>query len=290
MMVQWETTKMRIPIDLARFERDLNDLAAIGATAQGGVTRRSFTPADQTGRAFVERRMMDAGLRTWVDAAGNIHGRRPGKWDGPPVMMGSHVDTVENGGRYDGAVGILGAIEVIRALEDAACDELSSLEVVCFHAEEPSRFGFSCFGSKVMAGTLCDPDILDRCDPDGRSLAEALVEMGRDPARLGEARQSPGDIAAYVVPGFAEIYFEVRGRVHYPKSRPMAEIREALEGIGRRRGVGVVVETLMEDEARAMSPGILALIQRCAEDRGVPYLLMPSRTGHDALQLGAVTK
>jgi len=73
-----------------------------------------------------------------------------------------------------------------------------------------------------------------------------------------------------VVPGFAEIYFEVRGRVHYPKSRPMAEIREALEGIGRRRGVGVVVEILMEDEARAMSPEILAVIQRCAEDRGVP--------------------
>jgi N-carbamoyl-L-amino-acid hydrolase len=277
-------------------------------------------------------------------------------------------------------VGTLGAIEVIRALEDAARDTLSSIEVVCFHAEEPSRFGFSCFGSKAMAGTLCDPAILDRCDPDGRSLAEALVEMGRDPARLCEARQSPGDIAAYVelhveqgkvletqgvsigvvtdiaassryrvtfhgeavhaggtpmgqrkdalaaaaeailavervcerygqqdivgtvgivrsrpammnvVPGFAEIYFEVRGRVHYPKSRPMAEIREALEGIGRRRGVGVVVEILMEDEARTMSPGILAVIQRCAEDRGVPCLLMPSRTGHDALQLAHVTE
>lgn len=371
---------MTIPIDLSRVDKDLRDLGRIGETPEGGVSRRVFTPADQEGRRFILKRMQEAHLETWIDPAGNIHGRRRGrKMDGPPVGTGSHSDTVENGGKFDGAVGIIGAVEVMRALDEAGIETDAPLEMISFLGEEPNRFGLATFGSRILSGKLTDPKVLERLDPDGLTLRQALLDQGINPERIFEARQFPGRMKAFIelhvelgnvlhqakipigivtdivssyryrvqfqgradhsgttpmnsrkdalaaaaeailavericqaysdrdilgtvgvirsrpgmvniVPAEAEIVMELRGRAHFSKREPAGKIRQEIEEMGRRRGIGISVETLLEEEAPVAAPRMIEAIRQCAEKLEYPYLLLPSRAGHDAMHMIHIT-
>jgi hydantoinase/carbamoylase family amidase len=186
-------------VNLDRLLADLAIFAAIGADSQGGVTRLAFSQADQSARRLFQDKLSGAGLAVQVDALGNVFGRREGRdQDLPPVLLGSHLDSVPNGGRFDGPLGVLSALEVVRMLEDAGAKTHRALEVACFVAEESSRFGSGTIGSKAIAGKL-KPEMLETLrDPEGRALADILRDCGLSPDRLAEVRRRPGEYHAYL--------------------------------------------------------------------------------------------
>ena len=126
----------------------------------GGVCRLALGGEDKAGRDLVVRWMRDAGLTVTVDRIGNVVGVRPGRGDGPPVMTGSHIDTVRTGGRYDGNLGVLAGLEVIETLNDAGIETEHPVAVAFFTNEEGARFAPDMMGSLVFVGGLSAEDAL----------------------------------------------------------------------------------------------------------------------------------
>jgi N-carbamoyl-L-amino-acid hydrolase len=182
-------------INSQRLQATLEKLSEFGRNPEGGVTRLGFSQADLDARTYVMSLMKDAGLEIRVDPAGNIFGRRPGSDQLPTILFGSHIDSVPPDGNFDGPLGSLGAIEVIRTLNDNRLTTRHPLEVVIWTNEEGPHFGISALGSGVAAGVL-GPEILDRKDEDGLTVADWLRRYGQDPSRLTEARIRPGTLAA----------------------------------------------------------------------------------------------
>ena len=179
-------------IDGGRLWSSLMELATIGATPKGGVRRVTLTPADREGRERFALWCREAGLELRVDPIGNMFARRAGKDAGAaPVVMGSHLDTQPNGGRFDGAYGVMAGLEVVRALNDAGIRTRVPLEVACWTNEEGSRFVPTMMGSGVFAGIYPLDDVLGNKDTDGISVREALEAIGY----RGEAR--PHRVGAY---------------------------------------------------------------------------------------------
>ena len=175
--------------ELARFDDD---------PGTRGITREVYTPTYQAAHERVGEWMSDAGLELRLDAVGNLFGRwAGGEPDAPLVLTGSHVDTTLDAGRYDGVVGVLGAIEAIHLLRSAGVVPRRSIEVVAWAGEEP-RFGTGCVGSRAAAGVLERTDLDRLRDRDGTSMAAALRQAGFDPDRLAEARIDPARVHALV--------------------------------------------------------------------------------------------
>jgi N-carbamoyl-L-amino-acid hydrolase len=168
-----------------------------GAGFEGGVTRIAFSEADKAARAWLMQQMRDVGLAVRVDAAGNIFGRRAGQQNLPTLLFGSHIDSVPNGGNFDGDVGSLGALEVMRSLNDKKVSTRHPFEMVVWTNEEGHHFSRGLMGSSAAAGLLSS-DVLDRKDEEGRTLGEWLRRYGQDPTRLTDARIPPNSLAAYV--------------------------------------------------------------------------------------------
>ena len=179
-------------IDAQRLWSSLMELAKIGATPKGGVRRVTLTPADREGRERFALWCREAGLELRVDPIGNMFARRAGKDAGAaPVVMGSHLDTQPNGGRFDGAYGVMAGLEVVRSLNDAAITTRAPLEVACWTNEEGSRFVPTMMGSGVFTGVYPLEDVLKNKDTDGVSVREALETIGY----RGDAR--PHRVGAY---------------------------------------------------------------------------------------------
>ena len=180
-------------IDGSHLLARLRDLAAIGATAGGGVTRPAYSDDDLQARDVVRGWMREAGMAVRVDTAGNTFGRLEGRDPTlPPIVIGSHTDTVPDGGRYDGALGVLAALEVARTI--GASDEKlrHPLEVVDFQNEEGGIVG-----SKAVAGRL-EVAELSRIAVSGFTLADGIRRLGGDPDRLSDAAIARGSRAGYV--------------------------------------------------------------------------------------------
>jgi N-carbamoyl-L-amino-acid hydrolase len=175
-----------------RLWSSLMELAKIGATPKGGVRRVTLTPADREGRERFALWCREAGLELRVDAIGNMFARRAGKDAGAaPVVMGSHLDTQPNGGRFDGAYGVMAGLEVVRALNDAGITTHAPLEVACWTNEEGSRFVPTMMGSGVFTRVYPLEEVLKNEDTDGVSVREALEAIGY----RGEAE--PHKVGAY---------------------------------------------------------------------------------------------
>jgi N-carbamoyl-L-amino-acid hydrolase len=162
-----------LTIDIQRLQREIDELALITEAEPPVVTRVLFSEADLRGREFVKKLCRAAGLTLRADAVGNIFAR----WDGAngklsPVATGSHIDAIPNAGRYDGVVGVLGAIEAIRALKKTGHRLQRAIELVVFTAEEPTRFGIGCVGSRLLSGVLAPEKATALRDRDGKSLDE----------------------------------------------------------------------------------------------------------------------
>jgi beta-ureidopropionase / N-carbamoyl-L-amino-acid hydrolase len=176
----------------ARLNQSLADLAAMGRTSTGA-QRVAYSEVDRQARAFAMELMRAAGLDVTVDPAGNILGKRPGTDPSrPPVLFGSHIDSVPDGGNYDGVVGSLSAIEAARTLGEQDVRTRHPLEVVIFQNEESGLMG-----SKAMAGILTERD-LALVNKSGKSVREGIELLGGDPSRLAETRRASGSIAAYL--------------------------------------------------------------------------------------------
>jgi N-carbamoyl-L-amino-acid hydrolase len=231
-------------INAARIAADIDALAAI-TEPDRPYTRRAFTPLFLEGRRYLETRFQNAGLETRIDASGNLIGRRPGKEPGRgTLMLGSHSDTVPDGGRFDGIAGVVAALEVARSLDERGITLAHDLEIVDFLAEEVSIFGVSCIGSRGMAGVR-PPNWLDRKAGD-LTLAEGLAFVGGDP----EASGARTDIRAFLelhieqgpvletthidvgvvtaIAGITRIEIIVSGRADHAGTTPMVGRQDAL--------------------------------------------------------------
>ena len=235
-----------LPVQAKRIAEDIDALAAITEPGRPW-TRRVFSPLYLEGRAYLEKRMQAAGLETRIDAAGNLIGLRKGQGGNKGViMLGSHSDTVPEGGRFDGIAGVVTALEVARALSDHGVELDHDLEIVDFLAEEVSPFGVSCIGSRGMTGQL-PKEWLDRVS-DGRTLHAAFGEVGGNAETV--LNQSRPDLAAFLelhieqgpvletehkdigivtaIAGISRFEIAIEGRADHAGTTPMGQRADAL--------------------------------------------------------------
>ncbi|MBW2122683.1 MAG: Zn-dependent hydrolase [Deltaproteobacteria bacterium] len=181
-------------INLERLKRNLTELSRFGRQEEGGITRQSFGEADRQARAWLLDLIRDSGLRPGIDEAGNVFGRLGP--DGPAVLAGSHIDTVPQGGRFDGALGVLAALECMQTIREKNLPIRRPLEVVAFSDEEGAYCSF--LGSRALTGRL-SPDELSRAENgEGHCLVDAMRKCDLDVTRVGLARREPGEILAYL--------------------------------------------------------------------------------------------
>jgi len=181
-------------IDRKRLEASMDALGRVGATPKGGLNRLALTDDDRRGRDLLVTWMREAGLAVTVDQMGNIFGIRAGADGLPPVLMGSHADSVPTGGRYDGQLGVLCALEVIRTLNDGKVSTRHPVGMVIFTNEEGARFQPAMIGSGVMAGKIPLEDAYNARDRDGLRLGDELERIGY----LGSEPCVPRPLRAYL--------------------------------------------------------------------------------------------
>src|SRR2546429_3708557 len=155
----------------------------MGETPRGALTRLALTDDDRRGRDWMVARMGEAGLRVTIDQMGNIFGQRPGAEALPPVMMGSHVDSVPTGGKYDGQLGVLCALEAIRTLNDHGIRTRHPVTLVIFTNEEGARFQPAMLASGVLAGKIPLEGAHHARDKDGVRPLDELHPVGPPRAR-----------------------------------------------------------------------------------------------------------
>ncbi len=203
-------------IDALRLKCSIERMAAVATT------RLAYSPEDIQGRALAMQMMHDATLDVRVDAAGNILGERPGLTDRQPILFGSHIDTVRNGGRFDGVLGVMAAIECVHVLNSMGHQTQHPLQVVIFENEEGQNYtGLS--GSRGMVAGLSDEE-LARTDSNGRSLRDAIASVGGNPSRLNRPTLPDKGVHAYV-----ELHIEQGGDLE-SSSKPIG-IVEGISGI-----------------------------------------------------------
>lgn len=185
--------------DLQRIQNNLKELAAIGVTPGGGATRLAWSQLERDAHMLAAQWMREAELEVWADTVGNTFGRRGGSAPHlPTIMIGSHLDTVNNGGNLDGTVGVVGALEVVRELTAKGAMTRHPITVVVFAAEEAVRFADTCMGSKLITGYMGRAELDRLKDAQGVTPVEAMRGVGLDPDRLDEAKWDRSSIAAYI--------------------------------------------------------------------------------------------
>lgn len=250
-----------------------DELAAV-SSLPGGVERVHLSAEHGAANGLVAGWLHEAGLEVWQDAAGNQWGRLEGSEPGlPALVLGSHLDTVTDAGRYDGMLGVLLAIEVADRLRDRAGELPFALEVVGFTDEEGTRFGNALFGSRAVAGTV-GAEWLRVHDGDGTELADALAAFGLDPDRVGDAARRREDLVGYLeahieqgphlldadralgvvssIAGARRFELTVTGRAGHAGGTPYGRRRDALVGAAE---VVVEIERLAKETATIATVG-----------------------------------
>lgn len=197
----------RASLNAARLNRHLKELSAFGANPQGGVSRVAFSDADRAGRGWLIERMKAAGLDVSVDFAGNIFGRRTGTDASlKPIVFGSHIDSVPDGGNFDGTVGSLAAIEVAQSFAEDNVRTRHPLEIVVWANEEGGLYG-----SRAVSGQLTGAEMSNRAWS-GKTIEEGMAFLGGQPSRIADVRRQRGDIATYL-----ELHIEQGGNLERDK-------------------------------------------------------------------------
>jgi N-carbamoyl-L-amino-acid hydrolase len=197
----------RVRVNGQRINAHLAELSEFGKNPQGGVSRVAYSDADLKGREYAMKLMREAKLDVGIDAAGNIVGRRRGSGQGAqPLVIGSHIDSVPEGGNYDGDVGSIGAIEVAQTLAENNVVLLHPLEVIIFQNEEGGTIG-----SHAIAAGLTEKE-LNLVTNSRKTIREGIKFIGGDTDKLSSVVRKPGDITAYV-----ELHIEQGGFLHSEK-------------------------------------------------------------------------
>ena len=277
---------MKIAIDKTRLQREIDALALITEATPPVVTRVLFSESDLRGRALVKNLCREAGLLLREDAVGNIFAR----WEGadknlPAVATGSHIDAIPNAGKYDGVVGVLGAIEAIRALQAAGFQPKRSIELIIFTSEEPTRFGIGCLGSRLLGGVLSLERAAALRDRDGKDLEFWRTQGGCTSAL--DSVKLPQDCYA----AFVELHIEQGPILEaeniaigvVEKIAAPSTLRLALTGVGGHAGA-----TLMPGRRDALLAGaeIALAVEKAAMTTGSPDTV--GTTGVFRIEPGAV--
>jgi beta-ureidopropionase / N-carbamoyl-L-amino-acid hydrolase len=205
-----------IAINRRRLLRDLNAVSRIGIGDHGSVTRLVFSIKELRSRQFLIHQMRQIGLQIHIDQIGNIFGKLDGQnAKAPALLVGSHLDTVLHGGKFDGTMGVIAALEAARTLREQKIVLRSPVEVVCFVGEESSRFGYSTLGSSLVAGEVHAKDLAHAADAQGNKLADILASMGIDRSNLRSMRRDPSTVKAYL-----ELHIE-QGPILEAKKKPI---------------------------------------------------------------------
>ena len=234
-------------VDAGRMAKDIEAIACCSETDPGtGHSRPTFSPAWKAARDYVVREAEAAGCRIRVDAAGNLHARQAALgWETPAWLCGSHIDSVPTGGKYDGVVGVVVALELLRAAPWAP------LELILFAEEEGTTFGLGMLGSKAWAGALGPAELSALRNAGGQDYLRAGAEHGVDPERLAAERLVPGSYR-----GLVEVHVE-QGASMWRAGVPLAVVTAingrrqfwcALEGTANHAG-----STRMEDRRDALA-------------------------------------
>jgi N-carbamoyl-L-amino-acid hydrolase len=257
-----------LAIDPERLWGDLMETARIGATVKGGICRLTLTDLDRQVRGWFRAQAEALGCTVTVDDMGNMFARRPGTRDDvPPIAFGSHLDTQPTGGKFDGALGVLAALEAMRTLVRAAYETFAPVEVVNWTNEEGARFTPAMLASGVFAGVFTREHAVSRADREGETFGNALDAIGyRGPERCGEhplsaffelhIEQGPyleaesKDIGV-VTGGQAMRWYEVTvvGQDSHAGTTPMPRRRDALAGAAH-------LISAVESAARAHPPAV----------------------------------
>jgi beta-ureidopropionase / N-carbamoyl-L-amino-acid hydrolase len=369
-------------INERRLLRDFNAVSRIGIGDRGSVTRLVFSIKELRSRQLLIHLMRQAELQIHVDRIGNIFGRLNGTDSkAPAVLVGSHLDTVIHGGKFDGTMGVIGALEAVRTLKEQKIPLRSPVEVVCFVGEESSRFGYSTLGSSLVAGEVHGGDLSNATDAQGTKLEDVLAELGIDRSNLRSLRRDPATVKAYLelhieqgpileakgkpigvvtsiaaptrfkviftgqadhsgttpmemrkdalvaaselivaleqicrrysrmekgrvvgtvgsikvdpgvinaVPGVAELAVDIRSITAAAKTRVVRLVQTKIRDIARRRNVPVQILPIREEQPVSLDKRLVDLLKQCCEQRAVPYEIMPSGAGHDAMQMAKI--
>jgi ureidoglycolate amidohydrolase len=259
---------MKIKVNQARLSKELEHLATYSEVPAPAVTRILYTAQDMQARSYLKKLFAEANLQVREDALGNTFIR----WQGseanlPAVATGSHIDAIPNAGMYDGTVGVLGGLEAIRALQAGGFNPRRSIELILFTAEEPTRFGVGCLGSRAMAGGYMPETLSLLRDKDGKTPDEARKEAGF-PGDLADVQLSQGHYHAFV-----ELHIE-QGPLLEQKNIPVGVVTAiaapstltiTLEGYGghagallmpdRRDALTAAAEIVLAVEEAALSSG-----------------------------------
>ena len=237
-------------VDRNRLNSEIEELATISDAEAPAVTRIVFTPTDLKARAWMKARCEEAGLLVRQDAIGNVFARWPGReTSGAVVGTGSHIDAIPNAGKYDGVVGVLGGLEAIRTLQRSGFLPKHPIELLLFTAEEPTRFGIGCLGSRLLSGSLSPDSARKLVDKNTVSIEEVRRMAGLD----GELEAVKLPAAYYKA--FVELHIE-QGPVLERQQVPLgivshiaapASLRILIEGLGGHAGA-----VLMPDRRDAL--------------------------------------
>jgi len=230
---------MNLEIDRNRLLAEIEALASFSDAEAPAVTRIVFTPTDLKARAWMKARCEEAGLTVRYDAIGNTFARWNGSAPSAAVVgTGSHIDAIPNAGKYDGVVGVLGGLQAIRALQRCGFHPKHSIELLVFTAEEPTRFGIGCLGSRLLSGTLSPDAAKKLTDKDGAAV-EQVRRMVGFAGEIEDVKLPAGYYKA-----FAELHIEqgpLLEREHVPlgivaKIAAPASLRVVIEGSGGHAG------------------------------------------------------
>lgn len=251
--------------DAAQIAGFLGELGQIGRDERGGWSRLAFSPDERQAHELFRSRLESYGLNTWVDAAGNSYGELAGSEERPALMSGSHLDTVYQGGNFDGAVGVAAAVELTRlAAQDGGLSH--PLRVVAFASEEGARFGAPCIGSRLATGAYDASTLKALSDRDGVTAFDAASESGIAVDDVGSARWDFADVGCFV-----EIHIE-QGRVLLARDRGLGVVhsiggstRVELTLEGRADHSGATPMWLRQDALAASAELVLATERRARE-------------------------
>lgn len=260
-----------VAIDENRMANQLERLGQIGRTKDGGVHRMALSAEDRMAQELVAKWMEEAGLQVRRDAFGNLIGRKEGT-DGaaPLVMIGSHIDSVPNGGMFDGTIGVIGGIEAMRALHEAQIALAHPVEIVAFCDEEGPRFLGGLFGSRGMVGKIGEEE-LQRADQEGITRFAALQAFGLEPQRIRDSVRHQGEIGLYL-----EMHIE-QGPLLESLGKPVG-IVTGIAGpvwlrirlIGEAGHAGTVPMNMRQDPLVGAAEIIQAIERICSEDAAAP--------------------
>lgn len=242
-----------LSINAERLWSRLHEICGIENVSEGeiySVTRQSFTDSYIRGAGILLGWMQQLGLRTWIDAAGNIYGRLEADSGLPCVLIGSHFDTVPNGGRFDGLAGVMAALEVVSSIIENRVRIRYPIEIIAFANEEACQFKGGMMGSSALVGKLPLDHPLVTFDSEGNRLYDAMLRFGADPDNLARAARKKEDILAFlelhieqaslleqkgypigIVSSIAGIYqfiVKISGRTAHAGAVPMNERKDAL--------------------------------------------------------------